>query len=70
MKRIILSIILGMLYVARLVWTGFYIYEAVIVFALLGWMVWSGVQSVKKSKQTAENARQESIRLKNLRVLR
>lgn len=70
MKRIILGIILGMLYMARLVWTGFYIYEAVIVFALLGWVVWSGVQSVKKSKQRAESVRQESIKQKNLRAVR
>ena len=58
MKRIILGIILTMLYISRLVWTGHsgVQYEAVIVFGLLGWMVWSGVNATKKSKQRAENA--------------
>ena len=53
MKRIILGIVLGMLYISRLVWTGHngVQYEAIVVFGLLGWMTWSGVKAVKRSKQ-------------------
>ena len=58
MKRIILGIILTLLYITRLVWAGHngVQYEAVVVFGLLGWMMWSGVNATKKSKQRAENA--------------
>ena len=64
MKRIIIGIILIMLYICRLVWTFFSIYEAIVVFTLLGWLIWSGIKATERSKQVVEDAKHAKRKVK------